>query len=82
MPAMSNGPVRRRPWLAVALLASLAVNALTVGVVIGSGFMEPMLPRVQAPVGPPAWAGFGNRLSGLPMVERRRFMAGDAPLSI
>ena len=75
---MSDRPVPRRSWLAVVLLASLAINALTVGMLIGSGFAVPML-RAQAPAGPPAWGGFGNSVNQLPQAERRRLMVAMRP---
>jgi len=44
----------------------------------GASLVQALL-RAQAPAGPPAWGGFGNRVSQLPQTEQRRFMAAMRP---
>ena len=75
---MSDRPAPRRPWLVLVLLTSMAINALTIGMLIGSDFAAPAL-RTEVPTGSAAVGGFAGGLSQLPLAERRRFQAAMRP---
>lgn len=76
---MSDRSAPRGRWLALVLLASLAVNCLLVGVMFGTRIAGPALhdqPPVAAPLGGSA---FGQHVGQLPEPERRRFMLAMRP---
>ncbi len=76
---MSDRPAPRSRWLALVLLASLAVNCLLVGVMFGARVAGPAL-RDQPPVAAPLGGGaFGQHVGQLPEPERRRFMMAMRP---